>query len=463
MLINIVILAIIGFACYKICNKSFFDTKEFKSVEKYTIIIFQISFILSNLVISFIMLYIILPVNNFDIYLWNFFLTFFSLFFFYFLPFYLIYKIYDHSNKIGLYKIAFTFMLYLISSNIIYRFFNFSYEKSIFKFGFYFSNSNLLEYMAFIANIFNAVSCAYNAVNNISSLLIYPILKRRKLLKNNDVNIKKNLEDINNQIYAEEARLNELNIENEQFKKDSGKNDGNLKMNKSLKDSKRNLMNKLNELKSIQISYEYQLKVTNKKENSIQDKSIITIIINLIKIIQGFVFLYSGITRCFTFDYTYYSQPLDLSEKSSIYSLMKAPYLRFLHFSDGFIIFIEQAYSIILILMIFTTNFSVSKDRLILCIDYVFSYFKKDKSTSYDAQMIVFSFFIFSYYLICGLLIVNSMKYIHFRDRLHKYLFPNFDFENLHWHYDGPYVLAAAFFIFKEVVEYSNIITPKKE
>jgi hypothetical protein len=55
------------------------------------------------------------------------------------------------------------------------------------------------------------------------------------------------------------------------------------------------------------------------------------------------------------------------------------------------------------------------------------------------------------------------MKYIHFRDRLHKYLFPNFDFENLHWHYDGPYVLAAAFFIVKEIVEYSNIITPKKE
>jgi hypothetical protein len=162
-------------------------------------------------------------------------------------------------------------------------------------------------------------------------------------------------------------------------------------------------------------------------------------------------------------DYAYYSQPLDLSEKSSIYSVLKAPYLRFLHFSDGFIIFIEQAYSIILILMMFTFNFSVSKDRLLACIDYVFSYFKKDKSTSYDAQIVVFSYFIFSYYLICGLLIVNSMKYIHFRDRLHKYLFPNFDFENLHWYYDGPYVLAAGFFIVKEIVEYSNIVSTKKE
>jgi hypothetical protein len=92
------------------------------------------------------------------------------------------------------------------------------------------------------------------------------------------------LEDINNQIYAEEARLNELNIENEELKKDSEKNNDNLKNNKSLKDSKQNVMNKLHELKSIQISYEYQLKVTTKKENNIQDKSIITTIINFQKL-----------------------------------------------------------------------------------------------------------------------------------------------------------------------------------
>ena len=462
MVINIILLGIISYACYILCNKSFLVKEEFKNVERSTIIIFQISFILSNLVISFIILYAIFPINTFDMFLWKFFLTLFSLYFFYFLPFYLIYKTFDHSNKKGLNKIIYIYIFYLVSSNIIYRFFNFSYEKSIFKFGFYFSNSNILEYLAFIANLFNAISCAYNAVTNISSLLIYPILKKKKLLKNNDASIKKNLDDINSQIDSEEARLNELNIESNELKKESEKNNNNLTRRKSLKDSKKNVINKLNELKSIQISYEFQLNVKTKKENEIQDKSIITIIINLIKIIQGLAFLYSGAVRCFTLDYSYFSQPLDLNEKSIFYNLLKAPYFKFLHFSDGFISFLEQAYSLILVFMIFSTNFSVSKDRLMNCINYVFSFFKKNKKTN-DVEIIFFSFFIFSYYLICGLLVVNSMKYIYFRDKLHKYLFPGFDFENLHWHYDGPYVLGAAFFIVKEIVEYSNIVSPKKD
>jgi len=173
------LLGIISYACYILCNKSFLVKEEFKNVERSTIIIFQISFILSNLVISFIILYAIFPINTFDMFLWKFFLTLFSLYFFYFLPFYLIYKTFDHSNKKGLNKIIYIYIFYLVSSNIIYRFFNFSYEKSIFKFGFYFSNSNILEYLAFIANLFNAISSAYNAVTNISSLLIYPILKKR--------------------------------------------------------------------------------------------------------------------------------------------------------------------------------------------------------------------------------------------------------------------------------------------
>ena len=462
MVINIMLLGIISYACYILCNKSFLVKEEFKNVERSTIIIFQISFILSNLVISFIILYAIFPINTFDMFLWKFFLTLFSLYFFYFLPFYLIYKTFDHSNKKGLNKIIYIYIFYLVSSNIIYRFFNFSYEKSIFKFGFYFSNSNILEYLAFIANLFNAISSAYNAVTNISSLLIYPILKKKKLLKNNDASIKKNLDDINSQIDSEEARLNELNIESNELKKESEKNNNNLTRRKSLKDSKKNVINKLNELKSIQISYEFQLNVKTKKENEIQDKSIITIIINLIKIIQGLAFLYSGAVRCFTLDYSYFSQPLDLNEKSIFYNLLKAPYFKFLHFSDGFISFLEQAYSLILVFMIFSTNFSVSKDRLMNCINYVFSFFKKNKKTN-DVEIIFFSFFFFFFYLICGLLVVNSMKYIYFRDKLHKYLFPGFDFENLHWHYDGPYVLGAAFFIVKEIVEYSNIVSPKKD
>ena len=460
MVINLIILIIISIISYKICNKSFLEKEELKGINRWTVIIFQISFILSNLVITFIILYIILPVNNYDIILWKLFLAFFSFFFFYFLPFYLIFNLYDRSYKAGIYKIISTYIFYLISSNIIFRFFNGTYEKSIFKFNFYYNYSNILEYLAFIGDLFNGVSCAYNAVNNISSLLIYPLLKRRKFVNNSDTSIKKNLEEINSKIFAEEAKLNELNLEENELKNNKN-NDTFKEKSKDVSKSRQNLEKKLQRLKSIQLSYEFQLDVTTKKENRIKQKDILTIIFNIIKIIQGFVFLFTGITRCFLMDYSYYNYPINLEEKSSIHDLLRTPYIKFVHFSDGFIMFVEQVYSLTIIFIMFSINLSVIRDRLMACISYVFSYLKENKTRLYDVQMLIFSFLIFSYYLVCGLLIVNSMKYIHFRDRLHRYLFPGFDFENLHWYYDCPYVLAASFFIAKEIVEYSNIISTK--
>jgi len=464
MVINLIILIIISIISYKICNKSFLEKEELKGINRWTVIIFQISFILSNLVITFIILYIIFPVKNYDITLWKIFLIFFSFFFFYFLPFYLIFNLYDRSNKIGMYKIIGSYVFYLISSNITYRFFNSSYKKSVFKFDFYYNYSNILEYLAFIGDLFNGVSCAYNAVNNISSLLVYPLLKRRKLVNNTGSSIKKNLEEINSKIFAEEAKLNELNLEENELKKDSQNNENNTPFKEKPKEvskSRQKLQKNLQKLKSIQLSYEFQLDVTTKKEDRIKQNDIITIIFNIIKIIQGFVFLLTGIMRCFLMDYSYYNYPINLEEKSSIHDLLRTPYIKFVHFSDGFIIFIEQVYSLTIIFIMFAMNLCVIRDRLMTCISYVFSYLKENKTRYYDVQMLAFSFLIFSYYLVCGLLIVNSMKYIHFRDRLHRYLFPGFDFENLHWYYDCPYVLAASFFIVKEIVEYSNIISTK--
>ena len=436
MVINIIILIIISIISYKICNKSFLEKAESKNIRKSTIIIFQISFILCNLIISFIILYIILPVNNFDLILWKLFLSFFSFFFFYFLPFYLIYDLYDHNNKLWIYQTISTFVFYLISSNIIYRFFNRTYEKSLFKFSFYINYSNILEYLAFIGDIFNGIFCAYNAVNNISSLLIYPILKKGKIVKNTDSNIKKNLDEINDKISMEESRLNELNLEEDELDSENNKNTD-IKDNKipfstkikKLTDSKEKIQKNLDILRNVQLSYEYQLDFTTRKEIKNKPDGYLSFIVKII----------------------------------SIDDLLRKPYVKFFNFSDGFIVFVEQVYSLAIILIMFTTNFSVSKDRIMTCISYAFSYFKKNKLKYHDIELIVFSILIFSYYLVCGLLIVNSMKYIHFRDRLHRYLFPGFDFENLHWYYDCPYILAASFFIVKEIVEYSNIISPKQD
>ena len=62
---------------------------------------------------------------------------------------------------------------------------------------------------------------------------------------------------------------------------------------------------KLQELKNIKLSYEFKLNIITQKENKIKQKDIITIIVNIIKIIQGFIFLFSGTIRAFSMDYSY--------------------------------------------------------------------------------------------------------------------------------------------------------------
>jgi hypothetical protein len=107
-------------------------------------------------------------------------------------------------------------------------------------------------------------------------------------------------------------------------------------------------------------------------------------------------------------------------------------------------------------------NWSVSRERIMECISYVFSYLKS-KKTYYDVQLLIACIMAFSYYLISGLLVTNSMPNVMFKYKLHAYLFPGFDFENLHFYYDVPYVSAATAFIIKEIIEYSNIISVKQK
>ena len=76
--------------------------------------------------------------------------------------------------------------------------------------------------------------------------------------------------------------------------------------------------------------------------------------IEIIKIIQGFALLVTGTFRCFLFDYSYFNSPLNFEEKSAIHDLLKTPYIKFIYFSDGFIMFVEQVYSLSIIFIMFS-------------------------------------------------------------------------------------------------------------
>ena len=454
MIILIILLSIIGGISFYVCEKAFFNKEEITKSSPTTRVIFRITFVISNLILSFVILQVILTITDSDLLLWKFFLIVFSIFFYYFLPFYLIYNLFDHSNSKGLLQIAGVFFLHLILSNILYKFFKGSYEESIFEFNFYINHLKILEYLAFIGDLFNGVSGAYNAVYNISNFFVYPLLKRKNLINNNNLGIKKKLEEINEKISLQQIKLNELNGSKSI---DLESNNSTTILSSSLSESQKSIQNELEKLKGIQLSYEYQLGVGTRKEEKTKQEGIVAKVLNIIKVIQGFVFLLTAYLRCFTLDYTAFNDPVDLKQESIIETLHK---FSFIKFSKGFINFIEQTISLSLVFILFGFNWSVSRDRIMEIISYIFSYVK-NKLTWFDVQLLIVCIMIFSYYLVCGLLVVNSMPNLVFKDKLHRYLFPGFDFESLHWYYDCPYVLAASFFIVKEIVEYSNIISMK--
>ena len=453
MIILIILLSIIGGISFYVCEKAFFNKEEITKSSPTTRVIFRITFVISNLILSFVILQVILTITESDLLLWKFFLIVFSIFFYYFLPLYLIYNLFDHSNSKGLLQIAGVFFLHLILSNILYKFFKGSYEESIFEFNFYVNHLKILEYLAFIGDLFNGVSGAYNAVYNISNFFVYPLLKRKNLINNNNLGIKKKLEEINEKISLQQIKLNELN-----GSKSSDLESNNTTISSSsLSESQKSIQNELEKLKGIQLSYEYQLRVGTRKEEKTKQEGMVEKVLNIIKVIQGFVFLLTAYLRCLTLDYTAFNDPVDLKQESIIETLHK---FSFIKFSKGFINFIEQIISLSLVFILFGFNWSVSRDRIMEIISYIFSYVK-NKLTWFDVQLLIVCIMIFSYYLVCGLLVVNSMPNLVFKDKLHRYLFPGFDFESLHWYYDCPYVLAASFFIVKEIVEYSNIISMK--
>ena len=438
MVIIIILLGLIGGLSFYLCDKVFGTTEQITQSKLLTKIIFQISFILSNLFLSCIILMIFnvdsFQTNQANLYLWKLFLIVFSVFFYYLLPFYLIYNFFNQQNLKNYISMALVYIIYLFISNICYKFFNLTVEDSIFDFNFYTNYFKILEFLAFIGDLINSINGAYNAVNNLSSFLIYPFLKKKKYIQtNNDNELKKKLEEITDQI---SLKTNQLTTEN----------------NKLISDEIENLQKS-------KISLEYQLGVRNIKEEKSKVSGIINILLSIVKGFLGFFYIFTSTLRCLTFDYSELNKPVDTSSESLVDTINKFSVIKF---SENFRRFIERVISLVLVILCFVWGTSVSKDRILGCFNYIHSIIKKKYTWIQNDLFVVFlSILISSYYLILGLLVVNTLPHLSSKDQLHKNLFSGFDYSQLQWYYDCPYVLTASFLIVKEIIEYSNLIGNK--
>ena len=207
------------------------------------------------------------------------------------------------------------------------------------------------------------------------------------------------------------------------------------------------------------MSLELQLGIRSRKEEKSKVSGIINILISIIKGFLGFYYIFSSTLRCLTFDYSELNKPVDPSSESIVDTLNK---FSFIKFSDSFRRFIERIISLVLVILCFVWGTSVSKDRILGCFSYIYNIVKQKYNWIQNDLFVVFlCILISSYYLILGLLVVNTLPHMNSKDQLHKNLFSGFDYSQLQWYYDCPYVLTASFLIVKEIIEYSNLIGNK--
>ena len=95
--------------------------------------------------------------------------------------------------------------------------------------------------------------------------------------------------------------------------------------------------------------------------------------INYVKVGQGIFFILTTFLRFLTLDYADFNNPIDIKQDSIIQTIHS---YSFIQFPRGFIDFIEQIISLSLVFALFGMNWSVSRDRIMECISYVFSYVK---------------------------------------------------------------------------------------
>ena len=438
ILVNI-FLCIIAGVCFYFGEKAFFKKEDLEKASKLTLIVFRISFIMSNFILSFLIFQLLISVKDSELILWKLFLTVFSIFFYYILPYYITLHLFDYSLRNGKRNIIISYSCYLILSNILYQFFKGSYRIYLFDFNFYFNYIKILEFLAFIGDLINGINGAYTATFNISSFFVYPLLKRMKLVSKDNLKLKNKLEEVKNEI---SLKANQL--------KDSIGNNDNLNLNKNIEDE-------LESLNKIRYAYELELSIYEQKEEKSKQIGTIEKLINIIKVGQGSVFILTAFLRCFTLNYQSLNEPINLNDESIIKIIHKFLFFRL---PNGFINFVERFSSLTLVLILFNLNYTVSKDRIMDILTFIFSY-AKNKEAWHDIKLLVVCLISFSYYLICSLLVVNSMLNMEYKDILHRYLFPGFDFSNLHWYYDISYVLSATYLIGKEFVEYTNLISNK--
>lgn len=119
MVLSIIFIILVGGISYYAANKVFFSKEEIIKSNPLSRIIFQITFIISNIVVSFDILQLIITINHVDLILWKLLQIFFSIFFYYLLPLYFSYNLFDYSKSEGILKIICIFLLHLYQISYI--------------------------------------------------------------------------------------------------------------------------------------------------------------------------------------------------------------------------------------------------------------------------------------------------------------------------------------------------------
>ena len=100
----------------------------------------------------------------------------------------------------------------------------------------------------------------------------------------------------------------------------------------TLSESQISVQSELDKLKNIQQSYEYQINFGTKKSEKSKQDGKLTKIINIVKVIQGILFIITSFLRILTIDYKWFNEPVDLKEESIIQTIHRFLFFKFITF-----------------------------------------------------------------------------------------------------------------------------------
>ena len=403
--------------------------------------------------------------NNF----WNMSIWIYMNLLYFLIPFQFITYILDNSfknilyNKIKFYSLIVIYIAYLVITNLFYFFLKSSNDGI--SFNFYFSFSNITEYLGFISIIISSILSSYGSVQLIFSFIYFPFFKSRYYENKYNDKIKR-LSSITQQLNINSIEMgegfkstnNKENYNNTYFLSSSD----NLKTGELSRGRIKNELIYFNdelkiEIKMILEKNKYNDRFFNENYNEDERKhSVLVIKYTILKFfgrVLAFYSLYRILNTAKNLLFSDYNN-INLTLREDALNIvdwvvMAIAFIFRLQFTEVYYTVVEQYFSLLIVSIVILTNlrsFLIMLQFIYLKLTKVFKKIKLSKTL----QILFLTYLCCLFYITSTLFLISNLP-LKYRTEIAKF-YGNIDFSLQKLYYDKIYIVFTLIFIVIEII-----------